>query len=144
MWAKPQHNATVTITIMAITPELPDFCRTDAATISAILIANRSASEQNCSFQFVILPSKRRQAGRCIFWLKHRKPHEWRDASRSGSILSSTGRADPAATAQARDGSRANHARPLGERARDGDALRFTSGEHASALFGKIGETDIG
>jgi len=30
------------------------------------------------------------------------------------------------------------------ERARDGDALRFTSGEHASALFGKIGETDIG
>ena len=35
------------------------------------------------------------------------------------------------------------HARPLRERARDGDALRFTSGEHASALFGKIGETDF-
>jgi len=36
------------------------------------------------------------------------------------------------------------HARPLRERARNGDALRFTSGEHASALFSEVGETDIG
>jgi hypothetical protein len=36
------------------------------------------------------------------------------------------------------------YARPLRERARNGDALRYTSGEHASALFSEVGETDIG
>jgi hypothetical protein len=58
MWVKPQHNATVTMRNMAITPKYLNLCRTDECCLIWVTVRlpqnnlcshDCSASEQSCS-----------------------------------------------------------------------------------------------